>query len=129
MRPLLDSGDRALVRPTSRPRAGDVVLARAGDGTLVCHRVLRRDADGVLLAGDRSPAPELLPLGAVLGRVDEVRAGGRSYRFDRPPERWLHRLASGLHLLAWRARPHPAGRWLDALRRRFTVLAGRILRG
>lgn len=129
MRPLLESGDRALVRPVSRPRAGDVVLARDGDGTLVCHRVLRRDAGGVLLAGDRSPAPELLPPSAVLGRVDEVRAGGRSYRLDRLAERWLGRLAAALHLLAWRAHPRPAGRWLDALGRRVTTLSGRALRG
>jgi hypothetical protein len=60
-----------------------LVLARGGDGALVCHRVLGRvDSETVLLAGDRSGAPHPGSPEGLLGVVRVVHRGGLALRLD-----------------------------------------------
>jgi nickel-type superoxide dismutase maturation protease len=71
MVPTLRSGDRILVRRTTVPEPGDVVVAtfRSRPGLLVVKRVQRADGDGWWLVGDN-------PFGsddsAAYGRADVV---------------------------------------------------------
>ena len=46
MRPALDPGDLVIVRRDSRPRRGDIVLARAKGHGAVLHRVVAIEGDG-----------------------------------------------------------------------------------
>jgi signal peptidase I len=80
MEPALPAG--SLIRPAgvspSAIVAGDVVTARADNGVLVTHRVVRlADLPGgryLELRGDANPQPDpvLVPADAVVGRVDLV---------------------------------------------------------
>lgn len=54
MLPALRDGDRLLVRRGRAPRAGDVVLARLCDGTLVVKRVAERRTAGWWLLSDNA---------------------------------------------------------------------------
>ena len=81
MRPTLAPGDRVLVDYRRRPAAGDVVVARFADGTLVVKRAHERGERGWFLLSDnagapyavdsraRGPVPEEKVLGVVRGRV------------------------------------------------------------
>jgi len=52
MAPTLRGGDRLLLSYRRVARAGDVVLARFADGTVVVKRAAERRADGWWLASD-----------------------------------------------------------------------------
>ena len=54
MLPALRDGDRLLLRRGRAPRAGDVVLARLRDGTLVVKRVAERRTAGWWLLSDNA---------------------------------------------------------------------------
>ncbi len=116
MEPLIRDGDWVEVR-SGKPVRGSVVLARGGSGQLVCHRVLARRGEGLLLAGDRSLAVEALAAERVLGVVRGVERGGAIHRLGGWWMRGLDRSLAGLHQLSWRWRGRPAGRYFEALRR------------
>jgi len=81
MRPTLRPGDRLLVTYGARVRAGQVVVARFADGTLVVKRATERRGRGWWLRGDnpdpavgvdsrhRGPVPDEAVLGVVRGRL------------------------------------------------------------
>lgn len=71
MAPLVRAGDRLQLAPVERGRIrpGDLVACRV-EARLIVHRVLTRDASGVVTKGDALPARDgALPWGAVVGRV------------------------------------------------------------
>ncbi|MCW2814560.1 MAG: hypothetical protein JWN84_2015 [Nocardioides sp.] len=55
MLPGLRDGDRLLARHGRTPVAGDVVVARFVDGTVVVKRAAERRADGWWLLSDNAP--------------------------------------------------------------------------
>jgi nickel-type superoxide dismutase maturation protease len=79
MQPTLRPGDRLLVSYRRRPTAGDVVIARFADGTLVVKRATERRTAGWWLLSDnpdggvdsrhRGAVPDEDVRGVVLGRV------------------------------------------------------------
>lgn len=64
MRPALAPGDRLLVVYDRTPRAGDVVVARFADGTVVVKRAAERRERGWWLLGD-APGVDSRHRGAV----------------------------------------------------------------
>ncbi len=99
MRPFLLEGMQVRVRAV-RPDElclGDVVLAEAGEVTLL-HRLVGRRGDLFVLRGDSRSAPEFVRGAEVLGRVEAIRIAGR----------WI---PLGVRLrLGWAAMAK-AGRW------------------
>lgn len=79
MRPTLLPGDRLLIRYDVAPRAGDVVVARFADGTVVVKRATELRRTGWWLVGDaapigidsrhRGPVPEERVLAVVRARI------------------------------------------------------------
>lgn len=85
MSPGIVAGDLVVVRHDARYDVGDVVAHRAGPGgTLVLHRVVRRDGDRLVLRGDANHHDdEIRPTTSdVIGRLTLRIAGGE--RFVRP---------------------------------------------
>jgi nickel-type superoxide dismutase maturation protease len=86
MAPTLAPGEWLLVRRTSSPRAGSVVVVRLG-GRLVVKRAIRRSGDGWWVEGDNAaasddsrvlgPVPGSDVVGEVRWRYYPLRAAGR----------------------------------------------------
>jgi hypothetical protein len=86
MWPFVKAGDVVTLEPASGPpfRLGDPLLVRQEDGVCLLHRVVRREADRVYLAGDHSQQREgpFTPT-QVLARAVSVSRGARTWRLDR----------------------------------------------
>ena len=92
MRPTIPRG--ALVRigpiPGRGVTAGDVVLALAGDGEPVLHRVIAVRHDSILTRGDASiNVDPPIPFERVIGVATHVRTGGEEWALGRRPSRSL----------------------------------------
>ncbi len=129
MEPLIQGGDWVDVQPGEPARVGSVVLAREASGELVCHRVLARGKDTLHLAGDRTLALREYPRGDLLGVVRSVERGGATRRLGGWPTPGIDRLLAGLHRLSCRCRGLPAGRAVEALRRRLLGFYGALAPG
>lgn len=101
MRPFLPHGSLLEVgaRAFETIERGEVVLYASEEGRLVAHRVLARDAGGLVARGDSSARLDRVPEGRVLGVVLAARAPGAARPVDvsRGPRRalglalgWLH---------------------------------------
>jgi hypothetical protein len=124
MLPALRPGDEALFEPLAGPpRAGDVLLYRAGD-RLVAHRfvALSDDGDGHLrLRGDLLAAEDPpVPRAAVLGRLVAVRRGGRTLPADRGRLAAYGRILPALD----RRAPRAARLWRLAVRLTLRAMGG-----
>lgn len=95
MFPFLRSGQRILLEPAGATplRRGDVVLARTDLGRWVVHRIVRCDADEVILMGDGNiAASERVAPSAVAGRMAQscmARVAGRVWLSVTPLRRVL----------------------------------------
>ncbi|MBI2930873.1 MAG: GNAT family N-acetyltransferase [Planctomycetes bacterium] len=105
MVPSLLPGDDLLIVPLMRePRPGEIVVRRGADpGSMIAHRVVRRDGVHWVTQGDRSPMPDPpCPTSEIVGFVAATRRDGTWMR-DRlaTPPRFagLRRLRGRL----WRA--------------------------
>jgi nickel-type superoxide dismutase maturation protease len=100
MRPVLEPGDRLLVRRTQRPRAGDVVALHdpRDQARVLVKRVARLTDDGVVVLGDSAAASTD---SRVFGPVPPaLLIGVAVYRYG-PPSRSTARLR----------RPVPCSQW------------------
>jgi len=122
MEPLLRDGDVVVVLPTpGRLEVGDVVLAGQAADDLVCHRLLAREGESYLLAGDRSLAIDRVDRSAIHGVVRRIEREGRLRDLES-----VSALGRGwlvLHLWCARRRGTLRARILNRLRN----LGGRIL--
>ena len=60
------------------PTRGDVLFYRRANGQYVLHRLIRmKDADTCLMCGDNQWQRELLPVGAVIARVERFSYSGK----------------------------------------------------
>jgi hypothetical protein len=87
MAPALRPGDRLRVEPfgAAPPSAGEVVVARRG-ARLVTHRLRSLASGRAITRGDgclRADPP--IAVEALVGRVVEIRRGGRSFAPPPPP--------------------------------------------
>ena len=122
MRPLMLSGDRALVAHGREGlRRGDVLAYQAVDPVVV-HRLVGCQGDRLLLAGDNRPQLDspVLP-GAVLGRVVALESGASLVALDTVLARALGMAIAVLVPLCRR-------RGLRRLPRALAAVAGWVLR-
>lgn len=127
MEPLIFDGDEIAVAPlTSPPRIGDLVLAHTDAGEIVCHRVVRENAEAYWLAGDRTLRLDRHPKASVLGRVTAVHRGDESLPIS--PAGPLIRLQVRLHHLV---RRRPDAWWIRCVEwpRRLIIELGGLRRG
>ena len=103
------------------PTRGDVLFYRRANGQYVLHRLIRmEDADTCLMCGDNQWQRELLPVGAVIARVERFNHGGK----------WINckgHKAYQLYMNFWTAL-FPVRRPIIAVRRLLGRLRARIRR-
>lgn len=58
MQPTMSGGDLAIGYRDRRPEVGDIVIARHPSGPLVVHRMIGRDAEGIVTQGDNLGRPD-----------------------------------------------------------------------
>jgi hypothetical protein len=117
MAPLIRAGDRLRLAPIDRARvrAGDLVAFRRGSLVIV-HRVLARDAAGLVTKGDALPwRDEAVPWNAMVGRVVAIAdARGRVVDLTAWPWRPVGRLLAWSSRLAEAAAPWSRAGWVLA---------------
>ena len=103
MEPLVEDGDEISVAPPGdiTARVGELWLAHTPEGELVCHRVIARRPDGLLLAGDRTLRADLHARESLLGRVGAVHRGPQTFPIRTT---LLDRLQARMHSQACRHR-------------------------
>jgi hypothetical protein len=122
MLPFLRDGDVLEVRPAGAGEvaAGDVACYESPAGGLCLHRIVARDARGLLARGDALAAVERVPATALLGLVTAVERRGRRWRLGTRAARRRGRLIARIAPVV--ARLLPLGRALHraarAIRRR-----------
>lgn len=103
MLPFLLDGDIALVAPAhgQEIRVGDVICYEASPGSLLLHRVIKRDGDRFVARGDALRFTDVILRNEVLGKVLTIERHGRVRRLDTREARGLNRaIASVAPLLA-----------------------------
>lgn len=77
MAPILQDGDRVIVRRVDGSLARGVVVLAKSDSGLICHRLLDIRRDRYLLAGDRSALLETHSADEIMGIAVALERGGR----------------------------------------------------
>ena len=103
MHPFIKDGEMITISPVEGGRlfSGDVVaFCHPETGRLTVHRIVKKDAQGLLLRGDNcSEADGLISATSLLGRVTEVGGKNRIVRLGLGPERYFLALLSRYYLL------------------------------
>jgi signal peptidase I len=112
MIPFVRNGDLITVTPIkkARPRVGDVVaFITRMNGRLIVHRIVAKDDDNFTILGDSVGIEEtmMVPIGNILGRVQQITRNGHPTWLGIGPERviiaWLSRKGSLIPLFRWLA--------------------------
>jgi len=103
MHPFIKDRELITISPVCGARlySGDVVaFCHPETGRLTVHRIVKKNAHGLLLRGDNCPeADGLIPAAGLLGRVTEVGGKNRIRRLGLGPERFFLALLSRYSLL------------------------------
>lgn len=113
MLPAIPPGARLrVVRPAADdPRPGEIYLFETARGPRA-HRFVGATAEGLCFRGDNARRVEVVPAGALIGRVDALRVFGRLVPLSSPLLRAFGR-AAGISLALLRRTV--ADRWRDRL--------------
>ncbi len=71
---------------------GQIVLVRRADGSLVLHRVIRREGDTLTLNGDSQSWTERAQISQVLAKVRRICRKGRWYEAGSPADKLYYNL-------------------------------------
>lgn len=110
-----------LIPPDREPRPGDILFYLRREDFCVLHRVIRRDADGLLtLCGDAQTRPETVRPEQIIALVSHIKRGQRMFSC----RALLWRFFSFLWRVLLPIRPPllRLGRWAAGLKRRLTAL-------